>query len=71
MSNIERVGDGRVQAERDRAAGGPVSDLVSGGLSLDLAHAICERNVGWLSVRPVSVIPSWKPKQGGLPRRRT
>jgi 2-keto-4-pentenoate hydratase len=45
MSNIERVGDVLVQAERDRAAVGPVSDLVSGGLSLDLAHAICERNV--------------------------
>jgi 2-keto-4-pentenoate hydratase len=45
MSNIERVGDVLVQAERDRAAVGPVSDLVTGGLSLDLAHAICERNV--------------------------
>jgi 2-keto-4-pentenoate hydratase len=45
MSNIERVGDVLVQAERDRAAVGPVSDLVPGGLSLDLAHAICERNI--------------------------
>ena len=46
MSDIERLGDVLVQAERDRAAVGPVSDLVPGGLSLDLAHAICERNIG-------------------------
>jgi 2-keto-4-pentenoate hydratase len=45
MSEIERVGDVLSQAERDRAAVGPVSDLVPGGLSLDLAHAICERNI--------------------------
>jgi len=45
MSDIERVGDVLVQAERDRAAVGPASDLVPGGLSLDLAHAICERNL--------------------------
>ena len=45
MSDIERVGDVLVQAERDRAAVGPVSDLVPGGLNLDLAHAICERNI--------------------------
>ena len=45
MSDFERVGDVLVQAERDRAAVGPVSDLVRGGLSLDLAHAICERNI--------------------------
>jgi 2-keto-4-pentenoate hydratase len=45
MSDIERVGDVLIQAERDRAAVGPVSDLVPGGLSLDLAHAICERNI--------------------------
>ena len=45
MSDIERVGDVLIQAERHRAAVGPVSDLVPGGLSLDLAHAICERNI--------------------------
>lgn len=45
MSDIERVGDVLVQAERDRAAVGPVSDLVPGGLTLNLAHAICERNI--------------------------
>src|SRR5664280_1515598 len=46
MSDIERVADILTQAERDRAAIGPVSDLVVGGLSLDLAHTICERNIG-------------------------
>jgi 2-oxo-3-hexenedioate decarboxylase/2-keto-4-pentenoate hydratase len=46
MSDIERVGDILIQAERDRAAIGPASDLVPGGLSLDQAHAICERNIG-------------------------
>ena len=45
MNDIERVGDVLVQAERDRTAVGPVSDLVSGGLDLELAHAICERNL--------------------------
>ena len=45
MSDIERVGDVLVQAERDRAPVGPVSELVPHGLSLDLAHAICERNI--------------------------
>ena len=45
MSDIERVGDVLVRAERERAAVGPVSDLVPGGLGLDLAHAICERNI--------------------------
>lgn len=46
MSDIERVADILTQAERDRAAIGPASDLVVGGLSLDLAHTICERNIG-------------------------
>ncbi len=45
MSDIDRVGDVLAEAERDRAAVGPVSDLVPGGLRLDLAHAICERNI--------------------------
>ena len=45
MSDIERVGDVLIQAERERAAVGPVSDLVPGGLGLDLAHAICQRNI--------------------------
>jgi len=45
MSDIERIGDVLIEAERARAAVGPVSDLVPGGLDLDLAHAICERNL--------------------------
>jgi len=45
MSDIEHVGDVLVEAERTRTAVGPASDLVEGGLSLDLAHAICERNI--------------------------
>lgn len=34
-----------VQAERDRMAVGPISDLVPGGLRLEDAHTICERNI--------------------------
>src|SRR4030042_3242696 len=34
-----------VQAEKDRVAIGPLSDLVPGGLSLDDAHTICEENI--------------------------
>jgi 2-keto-4-pentenoate hydratase len=32
-------------AERDRAAVGPVSDLVTGGLTLGLAHEVCETTI--------------------------
>jgi 2-keto-4-pentenoate hydratase len=46
MSDIERIGDVLIEAEKARTAVGPVSDLVSGGLSLDQAHTICERNIG-------------------------
>jgi len=45
MSDIERIGDVLIEAERARSAVGPVSDLVPGGLSLDRAHEICERNL--------------------------
>ena len=34
-----------VDAEKSRKPIGPVSDLVAGGLSLDDAHRICERNI--------------------------
>jgi 2-keto-4-pentenoate hydratase len=34
-----------VDAEKERKPIGPVSDLVTGGLSLDDAHRICERNI--------------------------
>jgi 2-keto-4-pentenoate hydratase len=46
MGDIERIGDVLIAAERKREAVGPVSDLVAGGLALDRAHAICERNIG-------------------------
>jgi len=34
-----------VDAEKNRVPVGPVSDVVPGGLSLDDAHRICERNI--------------------------
>jgi 2-keto-4-pentenoate hydratase len=34
-----------IEAERSRVAVGPVSELVAGGLTLDLAHAICETTI--------------------------
>jgi 2-keto-4-pentenoate hydratase len=42
---IERVMEVLTEAERDRAAVGPVSDLVPGGLGLELAHHVCEANI--------------------------
>jgi 2-keto-4-pentenoate hydratase len=45
MSDIERVAAVLVEAERTRTAVGPVSDLVAGGLTLDVAHAVAERNL--------------------------
>lgn len=45
MSDIERVAQVLREAEAARTAVGPVSDLVDGGLTLDLAHAVCEANV--------------------------
>lgn len=34
-----------VEAEREKRPLGPISDMVPGGLSLDDAHRICERNI--------------------------
>jgi 2-keto-4-pentenoate hydratase len=45
MSDIERLSEILVQAEKTRTAIGPVSDLVAGGLTLDIAHAVCEANI--------------------------
>ena len=45
MDDIERVAQVLREAEEARAAIGPASDLVDGGLSLDAAHAVCEHNV--------------------------
>jgi 2-keto-4-pentenoate hydratase len=45
MNDIERVAQMLREAEASRAAVGPVSDLVNGGLTLDMAHAVCEANI--------------------------
>ncbi len=45
MNDIERVARVLVQAERDRTAVGPASDLVPGGLALADAHEVCETNI--------------------------
>lgn len=45
MTTIEQIMNVLADAERTRTAVGPVSDLVSGGLTLDMAHEICERNL--------------------------
>lgn len=45
MSDIERVAQVLRDAEAARIAVGPVSDLVEGGLTLDMAHDICESNI--------------------------
>jgi 2-keto-4-pentenoate hydratase len=45
MSDIERIARVLREAEGARSAVGPVSDLVAGGLTLDLAHDICESNI--------------------------
>jgi 2-keto-4-pentenoate hydratase len=45
MDDIERVAQILREAERDRTAIGPASDLVEGGLTLEAAHAVCEHNV--------------------------
>ena len=45
MSDIERISEVLREAEAGRTAIGPVSDLVEGGLTLPLAHDICESNI--------------------------
>jgi 2-keto-4-pentenoate hydratase len=45
MSDIERVAQVLREAEAAKTAVGPASDLVVGGLSLDLAHTVCEANI--------------------------
>ena len=42
---LERERQVLINAERDRVAVGPISDGVSGGLSLDDAHDICEKTI--------------------------
>jgi 2-keto-4-pentenoate hydratase len=45
MSDIERIAAVLREAEASQTAIGPVSDLVEGGLTLDMAHDICESNI--------------------------
>ena len=45
MSDIDRIAAVLRDAEASRTAVGPVSDLVEGGLSLDMAHDVCESNI--------------------------
>ncbi len=41
----ERLGAVLIEAEQTRVPVGPLSDLVVGGLTLDMAHDVCERNI--------------------------
>jgi len=50
MIHIERdtivqMMDVLVEAERERNAVGPLSNLVAGGLTLDMAHRVCDGNI--------------------------
>lgn len=45
MSHIERIAAVLRDAEASRTAVGPVSDLVEDGLTLDMAHDVCESNI--------------------------
>jgi len=45
-NDIDRIRSVLIAAERSRVPVGPVSDLVAGGLSLDLAHGVCEKTIG-------------------------
>ena len=45
MSDIERIAAVLRDAEASRTAVGPVSDLVEDGLTLDMAHDVCESNI--------------------------
>src|ERR1035437_7980269 len=54
-ATIQRVMDVLVEAERTSTAVGPVSDLVAGGLTLDMAHLVCEGNLARRLARGGSV----------------
>jgi 2-keto-4-pentenoate hydratase len=45
MTDIERVAAVLRDAEAARTAVGPVSDLVDGGLTIDMANLVCESNI--------------------------
>jgi len=45
VSTVDRLSEVLRVAEQSRSAVGPVSDLVAGGLTFDMAHAVCEANI--------------------------
>jgi 2-keto-4-pentenoate hydratase len=45
IEHIEHIAQVLRDAEASRTAVGPVSDLIDGGLTLDLAHTVCEGNI--------------------------
>ena len=45
MTDIQRIAAVLREAEASRTAIGPVSDLVEDGLTLDVAHDVCESNI--------------------------
>ena len=45
MSTVDHLSEVLRIAEQSRSPVGPVSDLVAGGLTLDMAHAVCEANI--------------------------
>jgi 2-keto-4-pentenoate hydratase len=45
VTDIERIAAVLREAEASRTAVGPVSDLVESGLTLDMAHDVCESNI--------------------------
>jgi 2-keto-4-pentenoate hydratase len=45
MGELERIAEVLRDSEESRIAVGPVSDLIQHGLTIDLAHQICESNI--------------------------
>lgn len=45
MSTVDHLSEILRIAGQSRSAVGPVSDLVAGGLTVDMAHAVCEANI--------------------------
>jgi 2-keto-4-pentenoate hydratase len=45
MGELERIAEVLRKSEAGRVAVGPVSDLIDGGLTIELAHTICESNI--------------------------
>ena len=56
MSDIERIARVLRDSEAARLAIGPVSDLVDGGLTMDMAHAVSETNIARRQARGQRVV---------------